>query len=562
MNQQELRQLVADVQQQQMELDSVEVKAGTDGTPKVYDSLSAFSNRSGGGVILFGLDEDQAYRITGVGDVQKLQEDISSCCRSDMEPALQPEFTIDEIDGQPVVAIEVPEIPPEQKPCYYKPKGLRGNGGAYIRSANTDRSMTDYEIFGFISSRGQPTDDEDVIVDATLDDLDARSIDEYLEELRRNRPRLPFHKAPREEALTRLRIVQNMEGVLRPTVAGLLAFGRYPQEFLPQLLITFVQYYGTTTQEKAPGGERFLDNQKFEGRIIEMLDDAEAHIVSAMQKRSLIDGTQRRDILEYPREALREALANAVAHRDYSQYVRNDKIQIEMFADRLEIKSPGGLFGKVTEDNIEEEDSTRNARLMQILEDTRIVENRGSGIDAMIAALREANMAPPTFKDERTSFVVTFRNHTLMSQDTIQWLNQFSDHGINDQQRVALAYLRTNDRLTNSDYRRLNQVDAIAAGQELRGLVQAGLIEQHGARRTTFYRLAVSAETPVAAEPVTDEDRILAYVAEHGSITNSQCRELLGADEARAYYLLATKLTKSEKLKATGRGKQRVYRLP
>jgi hypothetical protein len=85
-----------------------------------------------------------------------------------------------------------------------------------------------------------------------------------------------------------------------------------------------------------------------------------------MRKSSLIEGPLRRDIPEYPPVALREALANAVAHRDYSSYVRGTPIDVKMFADRLEVRSPGGLFGNVTLDNIEEEHSTRNARLMRI----------------------------------------------------------------------------------------------------------------------------------------------------------------------------------------------------
>jgi len=110
-----------------------------------------------------------------------------------------------------------------------------------------------------------------------------------------------------------------------------------------------------------------------------MVDEAETYIMSAMRKSSLIDGMFRRDITEYPRESLRESIANAVAHRDYSPYVRGSYIQIRMFADRLEVRSPGGLFGNVTVDNLEDEHSTRNARLMRMMEDMQVVENRGSG---------------------------------------------------------------------------------------------------------------------------------------------------------------------------------------
>ena len=131
------------------------------------------------------------------------------------------------------------------------------------------------------------------------------------------------------------------------------------------------------------------------------------------------------------------------------------------------LQSPGGLFGNVTVENLEEEHSTRNARLMRMMEDMHVVENRGSGINAMLQAMREANLEPPRFDDRRASFRVTFRNYTLMNPDAIAWLNQFAHVQLNDRQRLALVYLRQHESITNGDYRRLNRVDAMVAGQEL-----------------------------------------------------------------------------------------------
>jgi ATP-dependent DNA helicase RecG len=180
-----------------------------------------------------------------------------------------------------------------------------------------------------------------------------------------------------------------------------------------------------------------------------------------------------------------------------------------MFADRLEIQSPGGLFGNVTVENIEEEHSTRNTRLLRMMEDMHIVENRGSGIKAMLQAMRTANLEPPRFNDRRSSFLVTFRNHTLMNPEAIAWLNQFASLPLNDRQRLALVDLRQHEQVTNSEYRRLNRVDVTIAGQELRGLVEAGLIEQQGVGRWTSYQLKASPKVPEEREPRTDEEKIL-----------------------------------------------------
>src|SRR5262249_19846393 len=190
---------------------------------------------------------------------------------------------------------------------------------------------------------------------------------------RGSRPGAGYLEGPRDEVLTRLHVCALDGETLRPTLAGLLMFGKYPQEFFPQLRLTFVQFYGTTEDEPTPGGARFLDNRSFEGPIVTLVPAAEQYVMAAMRKSSLIEGPLRRDIPEYPQVALREAIANAVAHRDYSSYVRGTPIDVKMFADRLEVLSPGGLFGNVTLDSIEEEHSTHNARLMRMMEDLHIV---------------------------------------------------------------------------------------------------------------------------------------------------------------------------------------------
>lgn len=559
MERDELRELVHQVQQHRMEPDAIEVKTAQGGTPKkLYDSLSAFANRPGGGVILFGLDERKGFAVVGVGDLQRIQEDVASLARNEMEPPVTVEFTVDEINDQAVMALEVQEISHDRKPCFYKPKGLRGGGGAYIRCGGTDRPMTDYEIFGYVSSRSQSRFDEDIVTEATLEDLDLARLTSYLDQLRVSRPQASYLNSPQDEVLKRLAICKQVSDEVKPTLAGLMMFGKYPQEFFPQLMVTFVQYYGTTEDEHTPRGERFVDNQRFEGPVPEMIERALTYVMTSMRKSSLIDGLLRQDIPEYPQEALREAIANAAAHRDYSPHVRGSYVQIRMFANRLEIQSPGGLYGNVTIDNLEEEHSTRNVRLMRMMEDLHIVENRGSGIKAMLSAMRAANLEPPQFDDRRASFKVTFHNHTMMSPEAIAWLNQFADKPLNDRQRVALVYVRQHEKITNNQYRRLNRVDALCAGQELRGLVEAGLIEQAGIGRWTHYQLAESLKQSKEQVPTNNEARILAYVRENGSATNEQCRTLLGLEEHQIYYLLK-KLCDEDQLKPSGKGRWRKY---
>lgn len=560
MTREELIQLIADVREHQCELDDIEVKSAHKGTPsRIYEALSAFANRTDGGVLLFGLDESRNFEPVGVGNAQQLQTDISQVATHEMEPALRPEFTVELIDGKMIVAVEVSGLPADQRPCHYKSHGLQK--GSYIRVGNTNRTMTDYEVFGCVSARTQPTFEEEPVANATIADLDRKRIDDYITFLRTARQNASYLSQPFDDLLKQLGIAREDSGTLRPTLAGLLVFGKYPQAFEPQIVITFLQYYGTTEAETTPRGERFLDNRKFEGPIPDMLEQAINHVLASIRKSSLIEGLYRRDIPEYPEGALREAIVNAVAHRDYSNFVRGSYIQIRLFADRLEIQSPGGLFGNVTEETLEEEQSTRNRVLMRMMEDLHLVENRGSGIRAMIEAMRKANLEPPRFQDKRSSFWVTFRNHTLMSPAAVTWLNQFAGQPLNDHQRLALVYLRNNPHMTNNDYRRINHVDSVTSNRELRTLAQMGLIKQHSTRRWAHYSLNVPGEIETVPMPLTEEDRILAYVREYGSINRSTCEEILSVSEARVKYLLK-KLIEKKRLKMEGKKKGAKYVLP
>ncbi|MCM2357835.1 MAG: putative DNA binding domain-containing protein [Geobacteraceae bacterium] len=557
----ELQQLITEVQQSRCELADIEVKSAHGGTPqRLYEPLSAFANRTEGGVILFGLDESRNFEIVGVGNAHRLQEEISHLAWADMEPQIRPEFTVELFEGKTVVALEVSSIPADKRPCHYKNAGLQK--GSYIRIGNTNRVMTDYEIFGYVSAQSQPTFDEEPITEATLEDLDRDKLNVFLERIRKDRPKAAYLKQPFEQVLKHLKIVRTYDGTLHPTLAGILAFGSYPQTFEPQLVITFLHYFGATETEKTPRGERFLDNRKFEGPIPEMVEDAVNHVMASIRKGSLIEGLYRRDIPEYPEEAIREAIVNAVAHRDYSNFARGSYIQIRLFADRMEIQSPGGLYGTVTLETLDEEQSTRNRTLVRLLEDLNLVENRGSGIKAMLGAMRSANLEPPRFQDRRSSFVVTMRNLTLMNTEAIAWLNRFADKPLNDRQRLALVYLRHNQQITNFDYQRLAHVDSVTATRELRGLVQTGLTSQHSSRRWTHYTLNVpDIDTVEVSLPLLLEDKVLDYVRRHGFITRKQCAELLNLEDIPARKFLFRMRDKGI-LKQTGYKRGSQYVLP
>jgi DNA-binding MarR family transcriptional regulator len=148
-----------------------------------------------------------------------------------------------------------------------------------------------------------------------------------------------------------------------------------------------------------------------------------------------------------------------------------------------------------------------------------------------------------------------------MSPEAIAWLNQFSALALNDRQRLALVYLRNNERMANRDYQRLNRVDSLTAGRELRGLVQANLIEQQSAKRWTYYTLKVPREMPPPPTLTPDEERILARVRQDGSINNAECRDLLGYDLQKCSRILRS-MRRRGLLATSGEKRWTRYTLP
>lgn len=468
------------------EFDDIEVKAAVGGTPeRLYETLSSFANRSGGGTIIFGVD-DRTLTPVGVGNPDQLQRDVAANA-SEMVPPLRLGMQPFTVDKKVMIVVQVPEADPKDKPCYYKAAGLYA--GSYVRVGDGDRRMTEYEIHTYLSSRGPVTDDRKPVPGASLDDLDRDLVTGYLARLRSARPGASYlHQVDDPTLMRTLGILTAEADRDVPTLAGLIVFGRYPQKYFPNLVIALtLQSDGTVG-----GSERFADSLKAEGPALSMLEQAMSWLSRNLGKRTIVNGLLHQEVPEYPLPALREAIVNAVVHRDYGSYAAGTQIQVRLYPDRIEIANPGGLYGPVTVDRLGEAglQATRNSVLARMLEDLGPMENRGTGIRTMLDTMRQANLEPPQFDDSRTMFKVTFRKQVLLTEDALAWLTQFTPRtGLNDRQRYALVFLRQKGRLTNHDYQRLNSVDPRQAARELRGLVDAGIAETRGTRRGTYYQL-------------------------------------------------------------------------
>ncbi|WP_368660790.1 ATP-binding protein [Amycolatopsis sp. Hca4] len=409
---------------------------------------------------------------------------------------MRPHIGIHDFEDAKVLVAEIPELAPNRKPCFSRGAGM--TQGSFVRVGDGDRKLTSYEVQLLLASRGQPKDDEAPVPGTGLADFDATLVTALLNRLRTRRP-YAFGELDDVAALQRAKaLVADDDGTIVASVGGLLSLGSYPQESFPQLMVTFV-HYPTAEGANTETGERFVDNVVAEGPIPVMVRDTLLAVRKNMTRRSVVRGAGRADIWQYPEAALREAIVNALVHRDLSPEARGTQVQIEMYPDRLTIRNPGGLFGPVTEDQLGEEgvSSARNASLLRLLEDVpwpggthAVCENRGSGIRTMINALRTARMSLPEFKNRVSTFSVTFPNHTLLGEETVDWLNSLGEHGLSESQCVGLAILREGGYLDNQTYRTETRVDSRVATQELGDLIARELVVQTGNRRWARYRLA------------------------------------------------------------------------
>src|SRR3990172_2876513 len=252
-------------------------------------------------------------------------------------------------------------------------------GGDEIRQLAATKSVADYET--------------EAAPGAKREDLDEEVIAEFLEK-RQARQRKPGTGSPDDI----LREIAALDDSGRPTVSGLLLFGNNPQQFLPHSGLVFVKFIGTE-----PRGEDGLAGygrrEELTGPLARVIERAWQVIYEEMAMGAVVKGLERQEIVEYPPFAVRESLVNAVCHRDYR--LRGRRIEIRMYADRMEVISPGGLPGFITVDNIVEEHFSRNPRLVSGLVQWGYIEELGLGIDRMIEEMVQGGHPPRS--EEHTS---------------------------------------------------------------------------------------------------------------------------------------------------------------
>jgi ATP-dependent DNA helicase RecG len=433
---------------------------------RLASALVSMANTSGGMVIL-GVSPRSA-EVIGVRQPEEAIDRVLQATLLADPPLVLPIPVLKQVGSANIVWVMVPAGLPN---VYSLDGRYLGREGRQINPLSARR------LRELLIERGAVQFDTQSPADVTLEDLDPQKIREFIAFLG------PLSSETQEEVLLRRGcLVRQKSGSLHPTYAALLLFGRTPQRWLPNATILAARFPGLAFTDQ------YL-KQEIIGTLPEQLQQAEAFLRANMRSVVRLVGLTHQETLEYPFEAVRELLVNAVAHRDYS--IHGDCIHLHLFADRLEVHSPGRLPGPVTLDNLLEARFSRNAVIVQALSDIGYVERLGYGLDRVVTVMRQNNLPPPLFEETVGSFRVTlFSPVNLQLAAPLPDLSAYVVLGLNPRQQMALGHIVQHHRITNSEFQALcPDVHSETLRRDLADLVSRGVLIKVGDKKATYYIL-------------------------------------------------------------------------
>lgn len=472
---------------------TIEVKKGWAVDTSIMETVCAFCNEPGlgTGYILLGVerDEDQlylGYRVVGLPNPDKIQTDLASQCADRFNLAIRPRITPVRSDGKTVLVVEVPEVQASEKPVFFKNKGLPK--GAYRRIGSSDQSCTEDDIVLLYQGRGHKAY-EDLVLDELSIDLDIaeEAVQSYRQRRERINPAAPELTWTREDLLFALgTATRNVNGTYTPTMCGLLCFAKDAalRRIAPMVRVDYIRVAGRAWVENPDA--RF-ETIEMRGPLLTLIPRVIAAVLDDLPRAfAMEDSVYRKDVPLVPDAVIREAVVNALMHRNYRT---RQPVQIIRYANRLEIRNPGCSLKP--DDQLGEAGSVnRNEKIAAILHECNLAETKGSGIRVMQELMERANLSSPFFESNRDadSFVLTLLTHHFMDADDIAWLEQFKHYHLSAEDARALVFLKEFGAISNAAYRSINKVDTLHASAALRRLRNTGVLIQKGKGMATYYQ--------------------------------------------------------------------------
>lgn len=469
---QEIITLIDNGLKNRTETTNLEFKDARGGIPgSLWKTISSFSHKPKGGVIIFGMLEDRVndkISIVDGLDLALLQEKIASLLNSVMTNHGASDIRIIEYESHQLLALIIDETPDEMKPCFNNGLGLPR--GACIREGNTDRTITVEEMKSFIRNSSLYKFDKTPASSTTIEMISEEKVRSFL---KKSAVKVGRHDIvdnnPTPEVMQNLGIIDDFDGRLYPTVAGYLIFSKED----PQKIRSFSRYviHCITFKGDSPASP-IVDKQDIGGTLDQQIDLMRKFILRNIPLKATIEGTKRVEKYEYPADAIRELVANAVIHRDYT--ITETFTNISIFSNRIEISNPGNLPPGVTIENIKEAQFSRNEIIAEILKDMDYLEEYGRGIDIVFSLMNDWGLLKPIFKNMSNSFKVTLLGEMFK--------------GLNDRQIEIWQLAQEQKRITSKlCQEKFDDISRQTLVSDLSRLVDVGLLEQRGIASTTFY---------------------------------------------------------------------------
>lgn len=446
MNEKELKKLI-----EKGENETLEFKTSLSDLQRIVEIVCSFANKKGGS-ILIGVDKEG--KVKGIKLGEKTLERLTDTIVDNTDPNVYPEVRSKKVDGQTIIIITIKGNSNKLHTAY---------GRAFIRVGKNTKLMKQGEYERLLLERRRDKFDSLICEGATVDDIDWAFVEKFF--------------IPRYEALMKRKTTGESKELLealgcvkdnKPTNAGILLFGKNPQKFFMNAFIALARYKG-----KVEGIER-LDYKEFLGSIFQQIDECDSYIKEhiAIMSRLLPHKVEREDIPEFGWFSLRELTTNAVCHRDYED--QSSKVIIKIFENRIEYYNPGGLPTRITPKNITERQYSRNPIIARVLAKIKYIEELGEGWNKIIEEHKYHPLKPtlPRIKADKYSVLVTLYSTK----------EKFEKGGLelNERQKKAIDYIRRKDRITNTEYQKINFTTKKTATRDLQDLVKREILLKKG----------------------------------------------------------------------------------
>jgi ATP-dependent DNA helicase RecG len=461
------------------ESETVEFKKSTGEWKEIIETLSAFANTRGG-IILVGIDKKK--KVCGVSVGKGTIEDLTNKIVNNTEPKIYPEIGIHSLNKKKIIYIKVETYPYDVVLAFGKP--FKRVGKNTVRMSKDEYKRRILEIH-----KRELYFDGQICPEAGLSDIDERKVREFLRKAKNKRKLDIDETLSLEEILRKLKLMRE-ESL---TNACILLFGKNPQDFFIQAGVKCIRFKGIDITAD------MLDFKDAEGDIFEQLEETENFIFRNIGLRAWLEDRklERQEKWEYPPKAIREALVNAIVHRDYRS---RGKVQVRIYDDRIEFWNPGRLPSGWTPETLKGEHTSEpfNPLIFKMFFWTGEVDDIGSGTNKIINWCKEWGLPEPEFGISGTSIFVRIRKDIL----TEEYLKEL---GLNERQIKAVMYVKKEGKITNKEYQIMFRVSKPTATRDLSGLVKKQIFNMVGSgKRDMHYILS----KPKMSQKIIDEPKI------------------------------------------------------